>query len=137
MARKFRVQYPGAIYHVMNRGDRREPIFIDDDDHRCFLATLGEMCVKTGWQVNAQAGDWHYGEELQEAAELKRRKWDAKTLAQQRKGDPAKLAMERRLREKTTMTMERITGRLRTGTKTHRAHLLHWEYQSNEKARYY
>jgi hypothetical protein len=24
MARKLRVQYPGAIYHVMNRGDRRE-----------------------------------------------------------------------------------------------------------------
>jgi hypothetical protein len=24
MARKLRVQYPGALYHVMNRGDRRE-----------------------------------------------------------------------------------------------------------------
>jgi hypothetical protein len=24
------VEYPGAIYHVMNRGDRREPIFKDD-----------------------------------------------------------------------------------------------------------
>ena len=23
MARKLRVEYPGAIYHVMNRGDRR------------------------------------------------------------------------------------------------------------------
>jgi hypothetical protein len=28
MARKLRVEYPGAIYHVMNRGDRREPIFM-------------------------------------------------------------------------------------------------------------
>ena len=27
VARKLRVEYPGAIYHVMNRGDRREPIF--------------------------------------------------------------------------------------------------------------
>ena len=27
MARKLRVEYPGAIYHVMNRGDRHEPIF--------------------------------------------------------------------------------------------------------------
>jgi hypothetical protein len=26
MARKLRVEYPGAIYHVMNRGDRREPL---------------------------------------------------------------------------------------------------------------
>jgi hypothetical protein len=29
MAPKLRVEYPGAIYHVMNRGDRREPIFKD------------------------------------------------------------------------------------------------------------
>ncbi len=30
MPRKLRVQYPGAIYHVMSRGDRREDIFLDD-----------------------------------------------------------------------------------------------------------
>jgi REP element-mobilizing transposase RayT len=53
MARKLRVQYPGAIYHVMNRGDRREPIFKDDQDHRRFLETLGEACDKTSWQVHA------------------------------------------------------------------------------------
>ena len=40
MARKLRVEYPGAIYHVMNRGDRREPIFQDDRDRVCFLETL-------------------------------------------------------------------------------------------------
>ena len=32
MARKLRLQYPGAIYHVMNRGNRREAIFADDDE---------------------------------------------------------------------------------------------------------
>src|SRR6185369_3850253 len=53
MARKLRVEYPGAIYHVMNRGDRREPIFRDDADRQRFLETLGEACVKTGWQVHA------------------------------------------------------------------------------------
>ena len=41
MARKLRVQYPGAIYHVMNRGDRREPIFIDEADRGLLMATLG------------------------------------------------------------------------------------------------
>ncbi len=30
MPRKLRVQYPGAIYHVLSRGDRREDIFLDD-----------------------------------------------------------------------------------------------------------
>jgi hypothetical protein len=30
MPRALRVEYPGAIYHVMNRGDRWEPIFRHD-----------------------------------------------------------------------------------------------------------
>ena len=53
MPRKLRVQYPGAIYHVMNRGDRRQPIFEDDEDRQRFLETLGEASAKTGWQVHA------------------------------------------------------------------------------------
>jgi len=53
MARKVRVEYPGAVYHVMNRGDRREPIFQDDPDRKRFLETLAECCAKTGWQVHA------------------------------------------------------------------------------------
>ena len=53
MPRKLRVEYPGAIYHVMNRGERREPIFKDDADRKVFLATLGAACTKTGWQVHA------------------------------------------------------------------------------------
>ena len=53
MARKLRVEYPGAIYHVMNRGDRREPIFKDDPDRQRFLETLADAVLKTGWQVHA------------------------------------------------------------------------------------
>lgn len=53
MARKLRIQYPDAIYHAMNRGDRREVIFQDDQDRRHFLDTLDQACEKTGWQVHA------------------------------------------------------------------------------------
>jgi putative transposase len=53
MARKLRVQYPGAIYHVMNRWDRREAIFNGDGDRLLLLSTLGEACQKTDWQVHA------------------------------------------------------------------------------------
>ena len=53
MPRKLRVEYEGAIYHVMSRGDRREPIFKDDADRELFLATLEECCTKTDWQVHA------------------------------------------------------------------------------------
>jgi putative transposase len=53
MARKLRVEYPGAVYHVMNRGDRREAILLDDTDRERFIETLGEACAKTAWQVQA------------------------------------------------------------------------------------
>jgi REP element-mobilizing transposase RayT len=48
-----RAEYAGPFYHVMNRGDRRELIFIDDADRQRSLDTLGEACAKTGWQVHA------------------------------------------------------------------------------------
>jgi len=53
VARKLRVEYAGAIYHVINRGDRCELIFMDDADRQRFIETLGEVCAKTDWQVHA------------------------------------------------------------------------------------
>lgn len=53
MARKVRVEYEGAIYHLINRGDRREEIFRDAPDRQRFLETLAETCQKTGWEVHA------------------------------------------------------------------------------------
>ena len=53
MPRKMRVEYAGAIYHVMRRGDRREDLFWDDVDRQDFLKTLAEACPKTGFQVPA------------------------------------------------------------------------------------
>ena len=53
MPRPLRVEYHGAIYHVMNRGDRREPIVRDEEDRKRFLETLGEACGKTQWEVLA------------------------------------------------------------------------------------
>ena len=40
MARPLRIEYPGAWYHVMNRGRRREKIFFDDIDYENFLEIL-------------------------------------------------------------------------------------------------
>jgi len=53
MARKLRIQYPGAIYHVMNRGDHQELIFSDEDDRSLFVSTLAEGCQKAGWQIHS------------------------------------------------------------------------------------
>jgi len=42
MARPLRIEYPGAWYHVLNRGRRREKIFFSQDDYKAFLKLLGE-----------------------------------------------------------------------------------------------
>lgn len=53
MARGIRVEYAGAFYHVMARGNRRQEIFFDDGDRRFFLKTLADACERTGWRVHA------------------------------------------------------------------------------------
>ena len=53
MPRKLRVEYEGAIYHVMSRCNGREDIFLDDVDRQDFVKTLAEACQKTDWQVHA------------------------------------------------------------------------------------
>jgi putative transposase len=53
MARSVRIEFPGAFYHVMARGNRRGSIFLDDEDRQVFLRSLGEACLMTGWKVHA------------------------------------------------------------------------------------
>ncbi len=53
MARKPRIEYAGAVYHVMSRGDRKNLIFRTDRDREVFLDTLGEACRRQGWLVHA------------------------------------------------------------------------------------
>jgi REP element-mobilizing transposase RayT len=53
MARPLRIEYAGAVYHVMARGNQGEKIFADDLDRKRWLETLGEAVEKTGWMVHA------------------------------------------------------------------------------------
>ena len=53
MPRQVRIEFPGAMYHVMARGDRREEIVRDDEDRRTFLRTLGEASERAGFRVHA------------------------------------------------------------------------------------
>jgi REP element-mobilizing transposase RayT len=61
MARALRLEYAGAVYHVMARGNQQQPVFRDERDRRLWLETLAEACQKTGWRVHAYVlmGD-HY-----------------------------------------------------------------------------
>jgi REP element-mobilizing transposase RayT len=53
MPRQVRIEFAGAMYHVMARGNRREAIVKDDQDRLTFLRTLGEACERTGFRVHA------------------------------------------------------------------------------------
>lgn len=53
MARPIRIEYAGALYHVTARGDRREDIFLGDDDRVDWLEVLGQTCQRFNWVVHA------------------------------------------------------------------------------------
>jgi len=53
MARAIRIEYEGAVYHVMARGNQGRPIYADDLDRERWLETLTEACGKTGWRIHA------------------------------------------------------------------------------------
>ena len=61
MARPLRIEFPGAIYHVTSRGDRRESIFEDDEDRRTLLAVLAQTMARFDANVLAYClMDNHY-----------------------------------------------------------------------------
>jgi len=85
MPRALRIQYEGAMYHVMNRGDRREAICHDDEDRRLFLRTLGQVCEKSGWEVHAyclMSNHFHLVVETPEANLVVGMKWFLGTYTQ-------------------------------------------------------
>jgi putative transposase len=78
MARSLRVEYAGAYYHVMARGNRREEIFLDEEDRRFFLKAVSEVCAQTGWRVHAwvlMGNHYHLFIETPEANLVEGMKW--------------------------------------------------------------
>jgi len=61
MARAWRIEYEGALYHVVSRGNQRQAIFLDDEDRGRFLDTMGEMAERFAVEVSAYVlMDNHY-----------------------------------------------------------------------------
>ena len=64
MLRKLRVEFSGAIYHVLSREDRGEDIFKNVVGRQDFLKTLAEVRQKTGFEVHAggpiAVGTWDW-----------------------------------------------------------------------------
>lgn len=49
MARPFRIEYPGAVYHLTARGNARAAIFLDDEDRSQFLTILDDLVERYNW----------------------------------------------------------------------------------------
>jgi len=51
MARPLRIEYPGAIHHVMSRGNLRRSVFEDERDYQRFLQGLEQTVGRFGWDL--------------------------------------------------------------------------------------
>lgn len=53
MARQLRIEFPGALYHVLSRGNNHQNIFHSDKDHRLFLSLLAEITDRYNIEIYA------------------------------------------------------------------------------------
>ena len=53
MSRPLRIEFPGGLYHVTSRGDRREAIYLSDADRQYWLELLGQVCTRYNWLCHA------------------------------------------------------------------------------------
>ena len=51
MARPLRIEYPGAIHHVMSRGNLRRSVFEDERDYQRLLQGLEQTVGRFGWDL--------------------------------------------------------------------------------------
>jgi REP element-mobilizing transposase RayT len=51
MTRPLRLEFPGALYHITARGDRKAEIYRDDTDRAMWLQTLAEVCAHFNFVV--------------------------------------------------------------------------------------
>ncbi len=53
MPRQVRIEYEGAVYHVMSRGNDDQKIYFDRQGYELFLKTLDEACRRSRWLIHA------------------------------------------------------------------------------------
>jgi hypothetical protein len=51
MPRKNRIWYPGAVYHIMCRGNHRHDIFRDEEDRLFYISTLKKNQLKLRYSI--------------------------------------------------------------------------------------
>ena len=68
MARRIRIQFPGARYHIINRGNYRHDVFTSEGAWQAFIRTFGEEFRQNRWQQELEVGLAQIGQTLDDAA---------------------------------------------------------------------
>ena len=84
MARKVRIEFAGAYYHILNRGNYRSWIFESEGARKSFLKCLREVCEAKGWRLHAwvlMGNHYHLCVETPEPNLVEGMKWLQGTFA--------------------------------------------------------
>ena len=117
MLRAMRVEFPGAIYHVMDRGDLREDSsvsfgwYLAAPDHRPGWMRVDRLLGEHGIQEDSAVGRQEFERHMEA-----RRGWMEPDLATRRRSAPDKLAIAARLRNETTLPLKWIAARVQIDT---------------------
>lgn len=78
MARTFRIEFRGACYHVINRGNYKRNLFGDSAASEAFERTLAETAQRFGWKIHAYVvmrNHFHLAVEISEPNLSEGMKW--------------------------------------------------------------
>ena len=84
MARKLRLEYEGAMYHVINRGNYRAAVFGEEGAREAFMGCLFEACEKADWVLHAyvlMSNHYHLALETPQGNLVEGMRWLQSTFA--------------------------------------------------------
>ncbi len=84
MPRKQRIEYPGAVYHVISRGNYRKELFLKEQTGQSFEKALFEAVERCGWQMHAyviMSNHYHLAVETPEPNLVAGMRWLQSTFA--------------------------------------------------------
>ena len=84
MPRKQGIEYPGAVYHVISRGNYRKELFSHEKTGESFERTIFEAAERCGWNIYAyviMSNHYHLAIETPESNLVEGMKWLQSTFA--------------------------------------------------------
>lgn len=84
MPRKQRIEYPGAVHHVISRGNYRKELFLNEGSGEAFEGSLFEAVERCGWKLHAyviMSNHYHLAVETPEPNLVVGMKWLQSTFA--------------------------------------------------------